>query len=210
LATTTDATRLGYNLPADRAGALLDRASVRVRAYPRQTITRVVGDVAILRPLSGSVRLPQRPADKPTAVTADNGLGTNVAVPVWGWNNRRIICPHVLPRWWLGYSWWPYLPTYPYPWLTVCICSAATVTVTYSHGFAVVPDEILDVTCAVAERLGNTPAGMETGIRSESVGDYSVTYSVESIDAASGLLPGEKATLDKAFGTRRKFGTIQL
>lgn len=207
LATAADMTRFGY--PTVSA-ALLDRASVRVRAYSRQTLTRVLDDtVTGLRTVTGSVRLPQRPADKPTAVFVDNGLGYVTPIQTWGFNGRRVICPHILPRQhWARWDWSP-STVWPGPWLAACLCVASTVNLTYSHGYTEIPDPILDVVCSVAARLANTPMGMESGIRQESVGDYAVTYSIDSLDTASGLLPGEKATLDRILG-RPRAGTIAL
>jgi hypothetical protein len=208
LATASDLTRFGY--PAI-ATTFLDRASVRVRAYTKQTLTRVVNDtVPNLRTVDGSVRLPQRPADKPTAVAVDNGLGLVTPIQAWGFNGRRVICPHILSReHWHRWDWSSTTAGWPGPWLAACLCVATTVTLTYSHGYTVIPDPVLDIVCSVAVRLAYTPMGMESGIRQESVGDYGVTYSVDSLDTASGLLPGEKASLDRILG-RPRAGTIAL
>lgn len=211
LATTADATRLGYTLPAATADALLDRASVRVRAYTRQTVTRVEADTVSLRPVHGAIILPQRPADRPTTIMADDGFGLTWNIPGFWWDGRRVRCPHQAPAYQLDqlfrlyaapFSDWTY---WPYQ----CLCVAPLAWVTYSHGWTSVPDEITDVVCAIAERLGNTEPGMEAGIRTESVGDYSITYGVDSLQSASGLLPGEKLALDRIFG-RPRMGTIPL
>lgn len=210
LATMDDAARFGYNLPADPQGSsLLDRASTRVRLYTKQTVTRVVDDVVELRPLSGYVILPQRPADKPTDVKVDDGLGNIYPVPFWGWNGHRVICPHQLRSGLFGYTWWPTPPAYPYPWLGPCICRAKQVIVTYSHGWTTVPDSVLDVVCSIANRLAAGTPGMEAGVRQEGVGDYNVTYASDALQSASGLLPGEEKTLDRIFSYPRA-GTIQL
>jgi hypothetical protein len=205
LATPSDAAALGYSLPAGTAQALLTRASTRIRTYTKQQVTRVTDDVQTYRITDGSVRLPQRPADKPTVVLVTNQFGLSYPLTYFTWDGWILECPHKRPSlYWQPWNIWAL------GWTGLCLCTAFTATVTYSHGFTVIPDGLLDVTCSIAERISNTAAGMESGVRSEGIGDYTVTFSVESLDTASGLLPGEKQTIDGIFGNRSRTSTIQM
>ena len=205
LANPSDATALGYSLPPATAQALLTRASTRIRSYSKQQVTRVENDVQTYRITDGGIRLPQRPADKPIAVVANNQFGVGFPLTWYTWDGWLLECPHRRP----ALDWQPW-NIWPMGWAGMCLCTAFNATVTYSHGFTTLPDELLDVTCSVADRLANTAAGMESGVRSEGVGDYTVTFSVESLDTASGLLPGEKVTIDQIFGAKQRAATIQL
>ncbi|MFC4897932.1 hypothetical protein ACFQVD_26490 [Streptosporangium amethystogenes subsp. fukuiense] len=81
-------------------------------------------------------------------------------------------------------------------------CRPADVNATYTHGLATIPDELLELVCSVAVRLGATAdaTGMEAGIRSESIDDYSVTYASDALTTASNLLPGEESALRQILG----------
>lgn len=205
LASPSDATDLGYTIPDAKAEGLLTRASTRIRSYTKQQVTRVEDDVQTYRITDGMIRLPQRPADKPTVVVANNQLGVSFPLTYFTWDGWLLACPHRQPS--LFNSTWQFLQ---FNLLGPCLCTAFTATVTYSHGYITLPDQLIDVTCSIAERLANTVPGMESGVRSEGVGDYTVTFAVESIDTASGLLPGEKATLDDIFGNKQRATTIEL
>lgn len=205
LANPSDAVALGYTLPPATAQALLTRASSRIRSYSKQQVARVENDVQTYRIIDGGIRLPQRPADRPSAVVANNQFGVGFPLTWYTWDGWLLECPHRRPTlYWQPWNIWPL------DWSGMCLCTAFTATVTYSHGFTTNPDELIDLTCSVAERLANTAPGMESGVRSEGVGDYTVTFSVESLDTASGLLPGEKVTVDQIFGNKPRATTIQM
>ncbi len=173
LASLPDAIRLGYTLPAGQEESLLLRASVRIRraaGYPISSTTSTVRYVVD----DGRVTLLGSPVTAVTAVAklAEDGGGTLTG---WRWDggNRLFGVP----------SW-------------------GQVNVTQTHGWTVIPDELKDLVCSVAARLGVSggAAGMEAGIRSESIDDYSVTYAAETLTMASDLLEGEKAALRQILG----------
>jgi hypothetical protein len=212
LANFANAQNLGYDCGSDdQADIMLRRASVRIRSYTRQIITRVTDDVRTQRPSGGIVVLTQRPADKPTLVQVDDGFGHVVTIPVYDWNGRKIRCLHVLPQSAVNALLLRYAlpPGYWSSWAYACLCTARQAFITYSHGFTVVPDDVLAITCSVAERIANTTPGAEYGMRSMSLGDYGETYNADSLATAGGLLPGERRTLDEIFG-RPRMGSISL
>ncbi|MET8985835.1 hypothetical protein ABZW49_10340 [Nonomuraea wenchangensis] len=175
LASPADAARLGYALPEGREAEFLARASARLRREAGRPISSTVSTLRL--PVDGgTVRLPGGPITDVSAVVrlAEDG---GSALTGWRWDGRERI--HGIPLW------------------------CGDIAVTYTHGFAVIPDELLDLVCSVAMRLSSTDdaAGMEAGIRSESIDDYQVTYAAEAVETASGLLPGEASQLAGFLGS---------
>lgn len=173
LASPADAARLGYTLPAGQEMEKLASASARIRRAAGQQITRTTSTVR-LTSWRGHVVLPSPPVTAVTQVQQVNRDGSTTTVTGWLWD---------------GYD------------RVTGVCG--DVIVTYTHGYDPIPDELLDLVCSVAARLGTTPSGggMEAGIRSESIDDYSVTYAAESLTVASGLLEGEIASLHSILGS---------
>lgn len=81
------------------------------------------------------------------------------------------------------------------------------VTVTYTHGYATIPDDVIDVCTRAAARayqagLKASEAAAVPGVSSMSLGDYSVSYSETEevslgVSGARLLLMSEKDSLDK-------------
>lgn len=84
----------------------------------------------------------------------------------------------------------------------------STVYPTWTHGWEVVPAEIVAVAAQMAGRAyGTNPT--ETGVQQESLGSYSVTLGSAAASGAVGMLPHEKAILDLHRGVPRS-RTIRL
>lgn len=171
LATQADATTYGYTLPADTADAWLARASVRIRRAAGQSITSTT--TTLRMPVEyDEVILPSPPI---TAVASVSSVGHDGTVTLldpskdWQWDGAERVA----------------FLTY-----------VETAEVVYTHGFATIPDELVELTCSVAQRLANTPVGMEAGIRSVTIDDYSRTFAAEARTDAACLLPGEQDALD--------------
>lgn len=168
LADQADATAFGYGtLPA----ALFKRASDRIRAYVRQTITEATTTVEVAGPV---VALPERPVQEVLSVKDAHG----VDVPADRWRVR------------------------PGGFLEVDRYAGGVLTVEYKHGFAVVPESVKEVCCAVAARLAATPEAQAAGVTQESGGSESVSYGFDSYKAVSSLAAGEKEMLDRLFPRR--------
>ncbi len=118
------------------ADLLLDLASEAIRDATGQAITRVYDDTVTFRSPAGTVlRLPQRPADPPTAVTIDGQAATG-----WTAVDDRL-----------------YLTT---GWGTGGLNGApSAVTVTYSHGYVTIPGTIRKVCLQLATRAYANPVG---------------------------------------------------
>ena len=173
LATLPDAIRLGYTLKAGQEESLLARASARIRRVAGQQISSTTSTVRYTVE-SGTVTLLSPPI---TAVTTVAKLAEDGGTTLTGWRWDGGVRIHCIP--WCG-----------------------QVNVTYSHGLTTIPDELLDLVCSVAQRLGESSetTGMDAGVRSESIDDYSVTYAAEALQIASDLLPGEKEALQQFLG----------
>lgn len=171
LATQADAVAYGYTLPTSNADAWLARASVRIRRAAGWDINSA----------SATVRLPVEhkeialPSPPVTAVTAVSSVGRD--------GTATLLDP-VKQWWWDGAE-------------TVALgIRVERAEVIYTHGFPTIPDALIELTCSVAQRLANTPVGMEAGIRSVTIDDYSRTFAAEARIDAARLLPGEQDALD--------------
>jgi hypothetical protein len=173
LASLADVVRFGYSLPSGEEEALLARASARIRRAAGQQITSTESTVRL--PVNcGAVTLPGPPI---TAVSAVERVAEDGGAAVMGW------------KWGSGDK-------------VTNVSVWGDVMVTYTHGFPDIPEELVELVCSVAARLGNTPnsGGMEAGIRSEAIDDYTVTFASEALELASGLLPGEETALSRVIG----------
>lgn len=189
LATVADAATFGYFLDPATGPGFLNRASARIRGYSGQTISRVVGDVVQLPVIRNTAFLPQRPADKPTEVKF--GDVVFLEDTAWHWNPIRSSIESIDP--WINSGnftgWWQH--------------SEQIITVTYSHGFTTLPEDLLEVVCAVAARMAGGTNGRERGVSSEGVLGVQVSYAPEALESAATLLPSEKAIIDKILGKRQ-------
>ena len=68
-------------------------------------------------------------------------------------------------------------------------------TVTYTHGLDVLPDELVELVCTVAARMGGMPAELQAGVQQQGAGPFQQTYGWDAYKAASGLTEGEKQVL---------------
>ena len=73
------------------------------------------------------------------------------------------------------------------------------VTVSYSHGMASLPDEMVELVCQIAARLGgqDSSSALAQGIQQQAAGQFSVGYGWDAWKAQAGLTQGEKDTLDR-------------
>ena len=191
LATVADLeARLGRSLDATetiRAEALLASASARVRAYTGQDFEQAE-TTDRLRVRNGRIRLPQRPVSDVAAVADVDGnavehtwhAGEFVDVAALGTIYRFDVEPFANGVTWLD--------------------------VTYTHGYATVPEDVVEVVCSIVLRaFGSDPSA--SGITQESVEGYSYSIGAAGAAGAVGMLNDEKATLDVY---RRKGGTIRV
>ena len=147
-----------------RVERVLEMASAVVRTYTGQFFELVTDeDVVLFANSEGWYRLPERPVVDVTAIADQDAvdLASTYAFDGEGW---------------LRYS--PMLPQAPKPMWTF-----TSVAVTYSHGYVEIPADVVMVVCSMAGRTVSNPSG----IRSEMVGDYSVTYTIPGTGEALGL-----------------------
>ncbi len=161
LATVTDLqSRFPRTLTADegsRAGFLLGDASTLVRNYTGQQFTRVTNDTVTLRLNRGRITLPQRPADKPTAIAYADGVGT-IPTAAWWWGGLDTV--DFMPPPWLGNG-----PAFTH------LRRPTTVTVTYSHGYTELPQDVVSIVCSMVGRVISAGAVMP-GLSSGGLDDF--------------------------------------
>jgi hypothetical protein len=150
---------------AERA---LREASAAIRNYCRQEIGWAAQDTITLD-CSGGARLflPQLPV---IAVASVIETGQTLAAG----DDYKLGQHGILHR--IGRSW---------------MAGVQTITVTYSHGYAVIPDDILAVCTRAASRsyqagLRSADTGGAMGISSKALGDFSVSYQAETAGGGAG------------------------
>ena len=163
---------------------LLEYASSAVRSYTRQTLSEET-TTDVLRGTWGPVlELPQRPVSDVDSVSIDG-----VAVTGWEWDGLQGMrssgwvagessgqgAGGCTPGNWGG--------------------PQTVVSVTYTHGwpFDELPGEITMITEGLAALALSTPAG----VRTESIGSYSVTYSIESMGSVPRVAIHDAKVLDR-------------
>ena len=172
LATTDDMATYGYTAPAN-ASAMLARASARIRlAAGHQVITAETSSVSFPPSRERCLKLWQVPVTAVHSVVLDDGTSLTDYVVV----GNEVWLSHIdragIPQ---------------------------GVTVTYDHGYTTLPDELIELTCAVAMRLSGTKPDRDPAIQAQTVGDVSQTLNAGAGDYASRLLPGEEATIRRIF-----------
>lgn len=152
LATVADVeTILGRELTGDeetRYERLLEMKSRVVRAYTGQFLEEVTETVTLTPDAWGQVRLPQRPVTAVTSVTVD---GETVDADGYTWTPSGTLAR--------VYGYW-----------------SRPVVVNYTHGYNPIPDDIAMVVAEMAV-AGASSSSAPSGVKSESIGSYSVSYS---------------------------------
>lgn len=177
------------SLDAGRAELALRRASGRVRKYTRQVITFVAGETIDV-PAGGRVlRVPQRPlvvdGDNPLTVVELADFSGIQWVAIENRDYSRI--GDELTR---GYPWQAPSRLMGYPFTRQLGVWAPKVRLTYSHGYAEVPDDIVDVVLDLASMNLANPENL----RSVAIDDYNRTFASETIGSAQ-LTKGHKDDL---------------
>jgi hypothetical protein len=186
LASTDDlADRLGITLTPEqesRAFAVLTDASSVVRNYARQTFTLVEDDVAYIEGTAEQwLYLPERPVIEVTEISMG---GAQLVDGQWnvqgdalfrydGWNSRYYLS---------GGGW----------------NQPNTIAVTYTHGYEVIPEDVIAVVCKIAQSTWLNPQGY----RSANAGAVGVTF--DSGTVGVGVLDADdKRVLDVYRRARR-------
>lgn len=156
-----------------RADSILTDVSASVRRFCGQDFTQATTTdrLAVRR---GRVRLPQWPV---TAVSAVADINANPVL--FSWVDGDIVT--------LSQN----LDSFTFePWSN----GFTHVDVTYTHGYAILPDDIVGIVCQIAARvLGSPPE--QSGKQSEEIGDYSYSLGAAAAAGPVGLLPAEREAL---------------
>ncbi|PYC83449.1 hypothetical protein C7C46_08945 [Streptomyces tateyamensis] len=166
--------------PVDAAQAALAirRASARVRKWTRQTFTFVQQETIVVDGGDRILRVP----DRPLVVDANNPLGVVELADLGGVQltlveqRDYIRNGDELTR---GYPWYAPGRLMGWPRRNLGIW-APRVQLTYSHGYATVPDDVMDVVLDLASMNLTNPQNL----RQEAIDDYSRTFASETIGNA--------------------------
>lgn len=157
---------------------LLDMASGVVRRYVRQDLTQVTNDVVTLPGNWGNtLELPQRPVTSVASVTMNGATMPNTQWKLVD-NSLYIGTGAYMPDYgstiWGGSALWGPAGSVQGPQATGASWQgpSAQVTVTYTHGFADVPQDVVNIVAGMVALQINA----ETGIQSEAIGSYKVVY----------------------------------
>lgn len=168
------------------ADLALASASAMIRSWTRQTITRVVDDVATLRVINErELILPQRPVESVSRVRVNS-----LTLLDWVLSGDRLLRTG-------GWRRLPGTTTYPDPGL---------VEVTYTHGWAEVPDDVRAVCLDLASMSVTNPGYLRE--YDVSIDDYQrrKVFAAESL--GSGTL--SEAHREMLAPYRRRIGTVSL
>lgn len=166
LATVTDvANRMPRALTSDeetRAGFLLTDASSRIRSHCRLTFTQLQ-TADIIAPVDNQIVLPERPVISVDALARVDPSGNEfMPYSIWTWDGAATIMlgpPSAVvnaPEFWTDSDWF---------WRNV------TYLVTYTHGYPVIPDDVVGVAATMVMRVLLAPG--VPGVVGETIGGYS-------------------------------------
>ncbi|WP_017599203.1 head-tail connector protein [Nocardiopsis lucentensis] len=183
LATRADMTALGVAIDASEE-QLVDRylgvASAAVRSAAGCPISQTTGTVVLAGRCESRLPMPGPPVTSVTTVLIDEAQ-------VDDWRLSRPRASLFRSCGWGGVE--------------------AEVEVTYTHGLATVPADIVDLVCRIATqslvayRSGSGGEGLAAGdVRSERIGDYSVTYGGDGLITEMELPDYLRTRLRSRFG----------
>ena len=136
---------------------LLELASAEVIGYCGQVFESVTGDKVGVMMEEEGIWLPQRPVQQVTELE------------YWWWGGYQ---PLVVGNYGMSPSGW-LVPIFPGSWWWY---PGTWFRATYDHGYTVIPDEIIGVTCNTAGRHYGNP----TQTRREGIGTYSISFDAKN------------------------------
>lgn len=172
-----------------RAAALIADASALARLEAKNDFDLVTDDTIVLRTNAGKLVLPNPPI---VSIGSVVGLGdTNFQLPAGTWQFDGIDTIHLL-----GHSWVINLPEeWAGDW------AGQTYRVTYTHGYDVVPPEIVATIARMVLRCLASPSQAE-GVTGEQIGQYSYQMSQAMGSSGSGVFV---SAADRAIFRHPKF-----
>jgi hypothetical protein len=180
-----------------RADTLLIDASSRIRKYCRQTFTRDQTR-EIISPTDNQIVLAQRPVISVDALERVNADGKSYTpFSVWTWDGAQTIMlgpPTVLlnaPEAWTDTDWF---------WRNI------TYRVQYTHGYDVIPEDIVGVCAGMVARVLMAPGA--PGVISETIGGYQYRMADGFPSAQVSLTTDDMAILSDYRNRRNR--TIEL
>lgn len=181
-----------------RVQQMLVDASAVVRSFTRQQFTWSQSTDRV-RPIGHKLILPQKPVVSVDAVAIVDVLQAGNLLPIplsaWVWDGGQEI--------WLGQM--DVVVNLPEDVLDLYRHNTPLLQVTYTHGYAVVPDDVRAVVCNMVIRTLDLPG--VGGAQSQMVGPYSYRLSNTGMDGILALSDSEQKMLTRY---RRKGRTVEL
>lgn len=181
----TDRLPTSLTVEEKRVASLIIDASATIRRYTKQLFTLQQTTKGI-RPVGNKIKLPQKPVISVDGITVQlpNSL-TSATIPGWYWDGSS-------QEIWLtdGGS----IINLAEELVFALEWQTPTCMVTYTHGYAIIPDDVIGVVCSMVTRLVTAP-GLG-GVISETVGEYSYRLSDAAAQGPMALTDAEKKVLD--------------
>lgn len=194
------ASRLQEDVDTSTATDALTQASELIRRISRQQIDFVSQETVIIGGGERILTLPQRPlvvdGSNPLTITELAYFGGVDISMVEGRDYMRI--GNELTR---GYPWWWQTKVMGWPFRRPLGVWSPRVQVTYSHGYTVVPDDIVSLVLDIAQMMYANPLLR----RSLTVGGFSETYAAEILGKTT--VDGIKSVLAS---TGRRRGSFSI
>ena len=192
----TDRLPSAVSVEEKRVAALIRDASATVRRFTKRDFTVTQTTVGI-RPIGHKIKLPQKPVLAVASITVrlPNSL-TDTTIPGWYWDGSDEI--------WLTDG--GAIINLAEELMFAMEWETPMCYVTYTHGDAIVPDDVVGVVCSMVTRLITAP-GLG-GVISESVGEFSYRLSDTAAQGPMGLTDAEKKILQTYIP--RKTATAEL
>lgn len=171
--------KMQRTLDPDTALQAVTGASGLIRAITRQVISFVADDTVVLGGGDQQLALPQRPVvvdiSHPLAVVELGDFGAADMPALEGRDFERL--GELLTR---GAPWWYDRGVLQgWPWNRPAGVWSARVQVTYSHGYQVIPDDIVALALGAAQEAISNPKLLAA----LTVGNYSERYAVQALGA---------------------------
>lgn len=167
-----------------RVRALITDASATARRISKQSFTVVQSTVGI-RPIGYKIVLAQRPVISVDSIAIKlAGSSSMVTIPGWYWDGSDEV--------WLtdGGS----IINLAEEVLFALQWQSPLCFTTYTHGYAIIPDDIVGVVCSMVIRILTAP-GLG-GVISETVGEYSYRLSDAAAQGTMGVTDAERKILE--------------
>lgn len=183
------AARLGQPVPTDsvvlaQINARLADASSVVRGFCKRTFTQMQ-TTQVLRPTGSTVKIPDRPVISVDSIYLIGYAQQLIPLPTFLWDGADEV--------WLGYGPNDQIINVPESLTDLWLYRTPLVKLTWTHGYAVMPDDIVAITAGMVVRAMSTPNGGV--ISGQTAGEFSYRLSPHAATGPLALTDAERDVL---------------